>query len=57
MKNICEIYLTVHDGNHELDLSDRVPNENEFKVVYNSSWNISSENFVKHIFVNYLFLP
>ena len=23
----CEIYLTVHDGNHELHIFDRVPNE------------------------------
>ena len=23
----CEIYLTVHDGNHELKFCDRVPNE------------------------------
>ena len=23
----CEIYLTVHDGNHELDFYDRVLNE------------------------------
>ena len=22
-----EIYLTVHDGNHEIDFRDRVPNE------------------------------
>ena len=23
----CEIYLTVHDGNHELEFCDRVPTE------------------------------
>ena len=23
----CEINLTVHDGNHEIDFYDRVPNE------------------------------
>ena len=23
----CEIYLTVHDGNYELDFCDRIPNE------------------------------
>ena len=23
----CEIYLTVHDGNHELDFCDRIPDE------------------------------
>ena len=22
----CEMYLTVHDGNHEIDFCDRVPN-------------------------------
>ena len=25
--NSCEMYLTVHDGNHELEFCDRVPNE------------------------------
>ena len=51
----CEIYLTVHYGNHEIDFCDRVPNEKKlrikFNVVCNSSWDILSENFVKHIFV------
>ena len=23
----CEIYLTVHDGKHELDFSNRIPNK------------------------------
>ena len=23
----CEIYLTVHEGNHELEFCDRAPNE------------------------------
>ena len=52
----CEIYLTVHYGSHEVDFWDRVPNEKKklrikFNVVCNSSWDISSKNFVKHIFV------
>ena len=28
---IVEIYLTVHDGNHELAFCDRVPNEKKIK--------------------------
>ena len=36
-----EIYLTVHDGNHELDFYDRIPNEKKLKikskVVFNNS--------------------
>ena len=51
----CEIYFTVDDGNHEIDFCDRVPNEKKLMIksdmVCNSSWDISNENFVKHIFV------
>ena len=37
----CEIYLTVHDENHEIDFCDRVPNEKELKVKYNVVYNSS----------------
>ena len=49
----CEIYLTVRDGNHELDFSYRIPNEIklriDFNVVFSNSRYISDKNFVKHI--------
>ena len=50
-----EIYLTVHNANHELDFYDRISNENKWRIIFNvicnSFWDISSENFVNHIFV------
>ena len=52
-----EIYLTMRDGNHEIDFCDRVPNKKKLKIKFNvvcsSSWDISSENFVKHIFIKW----
>ena len=27
LRHPCEIYLTLHNGNHEIDFYDRVPNE------------------------------
>ena len=49
------IYLTLHDRNHELGFCDRFPNFKKlrikFNVVYNNSWDILSQNFVKDIFV------
>ena len=51
----CEIHLVMHDGNHEIDLCDRVSNKKKlrikFNVVCNSSGDISSENIIRHIFV------
>ena len=51
----CDISLMVHVGNHKIDFCDRVPNEKrlriKFNVVCNCSWDISSEKFIKHIFV------
>ena len=49
--HFCEIYLTVHDSNHEPDFCDRIPNEKNQGSNLTWSVTISGQNFVKHIFV------